>query len=112
MRYHARSKLHAFNIPNDPSLDYWNNLSLDDLSEYWDLPNKFETNLCYVQEVDLRETGLAEYEDVFPVRTEIQGFLKENAKEMGMRTFPYNGVLGNTVAGITLFNAALAGMLI
>jgi hypothetical protein len=55
---------------------------------------------------------LAEYEDIFPVRTNIHGFLKENAKEVGMRTFPYNGVLRNTAAGITLFNATLAGLLL
>jgi len=104
--------LHDFSTPNDPSLDYWNNFSLTDLSEYWDLPNKFETNLCYVQEVDLQETGLVKYEDVFPVRTDIHSFLKENADEMSLRTFPHHGLFKKSFAGLTLFNVALGGLLL
>jgi len=112
LRYRPLSKLHDFTIPNDPSIDYWNNFSLEDLSQYWDFPNKFETNLCYIQEVDLKDVGLVEYDDVYPIRTDIHTFLNENAKEIGMKTFAYNGPLKNAARGITLFNAALAGLLI
>jgi len=65
-----------------------------------------------VQEVDLKEVGLAEYEDVYPVRTDIQSFLRDNANEIGLRTSPINGIIKKTSSGITLFNAAIAGLLL
>lgn len=112
IRYHSRAKMHDFKNPNDPSLDYWNNFSLEDLSHYWDFPNKFETNLCYIQEINLQDIGLAQYPDIYPMKTDIHSFLKENAKEASLQNFPYNGTLKNIAAGFTLINAVLVGLLI
>ena len=112
LRFVTRSKLHDFSIPNDPSVDYWNNFSLDDLSEYWDFQNKFETNLCYIQEVDMTVVGLSENHDVFPAKTSITSFVSQNAKEIGCNTFPYYKQLFNITGTLTLFNLGLASLLI
>jgi len=60
----------------------------------------------------LKDVGLAEYNDVFPVRSDIHSFLRENAKEVNLPTCQYNGIFKKTAAGFTLFNALLAGLLL
>lgn len=80
---------------------------MDDLSEYWDFPNKFETNHCYVEEVDLKDVGLAEYEDVFPVRSDIKSFLQENGKEIYGKSFAFYPTFSKIFGVISIYNGAL-----
>jgi len=49
---------------------------------------------------------------VFPVRTDIHSFLRENSREVNIPSFQYYGNLKNIVGGISIFNVALAGLLL
>ena len=39
--------LHDYKVPNDPDSNEWNNLALEDIGIYWDLPNADECKFYY-----------------------------------------------------------------
>ena len=45
--------VHDYTVPNDPDANEWNNLCLEDIGMYWDLPNFDESKYYYFQTVDL-----------------------------------------------------------
>ena len=45
--------VHDYSIPNNPDSGEWNNLCLEDLGIYWDLPNFDELKYYYFHQVDL-----------------------------------------------------------
>ena len=45
--------VHDYKIPNNPDANDWNNLCLEDIGIYWDLPNFDETKYYYFDVVDL-----------------------------------------------------------
>lgn len=91
-------------------MEFWNNFSLEDLSQYWDLPNKFETDLCYIQEVEMTELGYKN-EDVFPEKTPIKRFIYENLAEEGLPRFPHWFAVKEFFKYFTLFNAGVVFMI-
>ena len=93
-------------MPNDPSVDFWNNFSLEDLSQYWDLPNKFETDLCYIQEIEMTELGYKN-EDVFPQKTSIKSFVYENLSEENLPRFTHWYAVKNFFKVMTIFNTGM-----
>jgi len=47
--------LHDYKVPNNPDNNEWNNLCLEDIGIFWDLPNWDETKYYYFQAVDLQK---------------------------------------------------------
>jgi hypothetical protein len=47
--------VHDYSIPNNPDNNEWNNLCLEDIGIYWDLPNYDEIKHYYFQAVDLSQ---------------------------------------------------------
>ena len=45
--------MHDYTVPNDPDANEWNNLALEDIGIYWDLPNFDECKHYYFQAVDI-----------------------------------------------------------
>jgi hypothetical protein len=45
--------VHDYKIPNNPDNNEWNNLCLEDIGIFWDLPNWDESKYYYFQAVDL-----------------------------------------------------------
>ena len=45
--------VHDYKIPNNPDANEWNNLCLEDIGIYWDLPNFDESKYYYFHTVDL-----------------------------------------------------------
>ena len=45
--------LHDYKVPNNPDANDWNNLCLEDIGIYWDLPNWDESKHYYFNTVDL-----------------------------------------------------------
>ena len=45
--------IHDYKVPNNPDNNEWNNLCLEDIGIFWDLPNWDETKYYYFQAVDL-----------------------------------------------------------
>ena len=45
--------VHDYKIPNNPDANEWNNLCLEDLGIYWDLPNYDESKYYYFQCIDI-----------------------------------------------------------
>lgn len=93
-------------MPNDPSVDFWNNFSLEDLSQYWDLPNKFETDRCYIQEVEMTELGYKN-EDVFPQKMPITKFVHENLAEENLPRFAHWYAVKNFFKFFTIVNTGM-----
>lgn len=52
--------IHDYKIPNNPDANEWNNLCLEDIGIFWDLPNFDEVKHYYFQAVKLNrgESGL------------------------------------------------------
>lgn len=48
--------IHEYKVPNDPNSNEWNNLCLEDLGQFWDLPNWDEQKYYYFEAVDLGYT--------------------------------------------------------
>lgn len=46
--------VHEYKVPNNPDANEWNNLCLEDIGIYWDLPNFDEAKFYYFQAVDLK----------------------------------------------------------
>ena len=106
IRYRELRENHNFTVPNDPSLDFWNNFSLEDLSQYWDLPNKFETDLCYIQQVEMTKLGYKN-EDVYPEKISITNFIQENLGEEDLPKFQYWQGVKNFFKYFTIVNAGM-----
>lgn len=45
--------VHDYKVPNNPDNNEWNNLCLEDIGIFWDLPNFDEAKYYYFQAVDL-----------------------------------------------------------
>ena len=45
--------VHDYKIPNNPDANDWNNLCLEDIGIYWDLPNFDESKYYYFQTIDI-----------------------------------------------------------
>ena len=45
--------VHDYTVPNDPNANERNNLCLEDIGMYWDLPNFDESKYYYFHSVDL-----------------------------------------------------------
>ena len=45
--------VHDYTVPNDPDANEWNNLCLEDIGIYWDLPNFDEAKYYYFHALDL-----------------------------------------------------------
>ena len=44
--------VHDYKVPNDPDSNEWNNLSLEDIGIYWELPNFDEQKFFYFHAID------------------------------------------------------------
>jgi len=49
----AGKDVHNYTIPNNPDANDWNNLCLEDIGIYWDLPNFDECKFYYFHCVNL-----------------------------------------------------------
>ena len=45
--------IHDYKVPNNPDNNDWNNLALEDIGIYWDLPNFDECKFYYFNVVQL-----------------------------------------------------------
>ena len=45
--------IHDYKVPNNPDNNEWNNLALEDIARYWDLPNFSECKYYYFHAVDV-----------------------------------------------------------
>ena len=45
--------VHDYKVPNNPDANDWNNLCLEDIGIYWDLPNFDESKYYYFHAVDV-----------------------------------------------------------
>ena len=79
---------------------------MEDLSQYWDLPNKYETDLCYIQEVDNTNLGYKN-EDVFPKKIAITKFIYENLAEENKPRFPHWYAVKNFFKFLTIANTGI-----
>jgi hypothetical protein len=43
--------VHDYKVPNNPDANEWNNLCLEDIGIFWDLPNYDEAKYYYFQAV-------------------------------------------------------------
>lgn len=55
--YRRGKDVHDYTIPNNHENGDWNNLSLEDISLYWELPNFDEIKHYYFQVVDVQQGG-------------------------------------------------------
>ena len=46
--------IHDYKVPNDPDSNEWNNLALEDIGIFWDLPNFDEAKYYYFHAVSVR----------------------------------------------------------
>lgn len=46
--------VHEYKVPNNPDANEWNNLCLEDIGIFWDLPNFDEAKFYYFQSVQLK----------------------------------------------------------
>lgn len=44
--------IHDYSVPNDPDSNEWNNLALEDIGIYWELPNFDECKFFYFHAID------------------------------------------------------------
>jgi cytochrome oxidase assembly protein ShyY1 len=47
--------VHDYKVPNNPNSNEWNNLSLEDIGIFWDLPNFDEQKYYYFQALEFNE---------------------------------------------------------
>ena len=45
--------MHEYSVPNNPDNNEWNNLCLEDIGIFWDLPNWEESKYYYFNTVQL-----------------------------------------------------------
>ena len=46
--------MHDYKVPNNPDANEWNNLCLEDIGIFWDLPNFDEAKFYYFQAVQVK----------------------------------------------------------
>ena len=46
--------MHDYKVPNNPDANEWNNLCLEDIGIFWDLPNFDECKYYYFQAVEMK----------------------------------------------------------
>ena len=51
--YMPGKSIHEYTIPNNPDANDWNNLCLEDIALYWDLPNFDECKYYYFHCIDI-----------------------------------------------------------
>ena len=51
--YMPGKNVHEYKVPNNPDANDWNNLCLEDITLYWDLPNFDEAKYYYFHCVDI-----------------------------------------------------------
>ena len=51
--YMPGKNVHEYTVPNNPDANDWNNLCLEDITLYWDLPNFDEAKYYYFHCVDI-----------------------------------------------------------
>ena len=61
--------VHDYKVPNNPDANEWNNLCLEDIGIYWDLPNFDEAKYYYFHSMDIEGQNAAAREFT-PVRTD------------------------------------------
>ena len=61
--------VHDYKVPNNPDANEWNNLCLEDIGIYWELPNWDEAKYYYFHQMDLNGQNYAQRE-VTPVRAD------------------------------------------
>lgn len=44
--------VHSYSVPNDPDANEWNNLALEDIGIFWELPNFDEQKFFYFHAVN------------------------------------------------------------
>lgn len=49
--YMPGKTIHEYKVPNDPDANEWNNLCLEDIGIFWDLPNFDEAKWYYFHAV-------------------------------------------------------------
>ncbi len=50
--------VHDYKVPNNPDANEWNNLCLEDLGIYWDLPNYDESKYYYFHSIDIDKNNI------------------------------------------------------
>lgn len=74
--------LHEYKHPNSPNDNEWNNVALEDIGLYWDLPNFDEIKHYYFQAVDLKQgEDIHEYDPLpFPQPLSKDELIEEHYK--------------------------------
>jgi len=44
--------IHDYKVPNNPDNNEWNNMALEDIGIFWDLPNWDEAKFYYFHAID------------------------------------------------------------
>ena len=57
--YFPGKGVHDYKVPNDPDANEWNNLCLEDIGIFWDLPNFDECKWYYFHAVQFKNEGTA-----------------------------------------------------
>ena len=98
--------VHEYSVPNNPDNNEWNNLCLEDIGIFWDLPNWEEAKYYYFNTVQLNGE---EQNPGSPVRADskdevIEKYYKWSADDMTWKRI-YQGFGGVAAAslGVTLF---------
>jgi len=69
--------VHNYKVPNNPDAGEWNNLCLEDIGIYWDLPNFDESKYYYFHCVNVEGTS-EEAKKITPVRADTpDGLIEE-----------------------------------
>ena len=55
--FRAGKDVHDYKVPNNPDSNEWNNLCLEDIGIFWELPNFDEQKYYYFQQVDFKNEG-------------------------------------------------------
>lgn len=61
---------HNYKVPNDPDSNEWNNLSLEDIGMFWDLPNYDEAKWYYFHAVGFKGDSTAGLEIPTPAQAD------------------------------------------
>ena len=98
--------MHEYSVPNNPDNNEWNNLCLEDIGIFWDLPNWEEAKYYYFNTVQLNGE---EQNAGSPVTADskdevIEKYYKWSADDMTYkRVFQGFGSIAAASLGVTLF---------
>ena len=94
--------VHDYTVPNNPDSNEWNNLCLEDIGIYWDLPNFDEAKFYYFSCLDIPGS---EVSDKSPVRADTQDELitefygwRWNEKQHKLLWMPFGAVAAGSLA--------------